>query len=107
MSLLTNVAEGDEYKGKYFMFKLSDGKLWLITKENNWDWKKSGSFVYQDGMLWAGFAHPFAEKKWSKFGVVQLDKEEDKDKFFFSGGIVDGAPSMKSYLYDAIVRISQ
>ena len=95
---------GKQMSGRFHMFKLSDGRIWLLTMENPWT-NKVGSYIIQDGMTWTGFTHPSGSKPWTKFSIVQLDKDEDKNKFVISGGFVDSATSLSCYLFDAEVSL--
>ena len=103
---MSHSAGDKQLKGRFNMFRLSDGRIWMLTMGGDWS-GSSGSHIIQDGMVWTGFGHPFGSKPFNKFSIVQLDTEEDKDKFIVSGGFVDSAPSLKTYSFDAKVWTQQ
>ena len=85
--------------GTFYMFRLSDKRIWLLSHDEAWEDGK-GSYIYEEGIFWPGFKPPQGVTKFSGFSIVQLD---DNDKFFISGGVIDGAPSTKAYIFDSLV----
>lgn len=55
-------------------------------------------------MMWKGFGTPFGNSSWTRYSIVQLETEEDKNKFFVTGGLVDGGFSRKAFIFDAMVQ---
>ena len=89
------------------MFGLSDKRIWILARDQPWT-QTSGSYLYEEGMIWPGFKPPVNNAtKFVDFGIVQLPStENNKDRFFISGGIIDGAPSTRSFVLNTMVNTS-
>ena len=89
------------------MFGLSDKRIWILARDQPWT-QTSGSYLYEEGMIWPGFKPPVNNAtKFADFGIVQLPStENNKDRFFISGGIIDGAPSTRSFVLNTMVNAS-
>ena len=91
--------------GSFQMFGLSNNRIWILARDQPWT-QTSGSYLYEEGMIWPGFKPPMSNvTKFTGFSVVQLPSSDNKDKFFISGGHMDGAASTKAYTLDAMVSL--